>query len=154
MPRDQKFFCKYKCLQPGCRKTIRQDKWSLHCRKDHGYMHARGSNNDMRKSDDDIGDVVAKEYFPTEAAESNSNVCDLIQSNNSNLNAHSLVEKNIENKFNYCENLNLALDKNDAAQFCGRILKRHEITTCLALGVYQPNDYSYPVTDGRSFQKE
>ncbi|ESN99329.1 hypothetical protein HELRODRAFT_162852 [Helobdella robusta] len=113
-----------------------------------------GSNNDMRKSDDDIGNVVAKEYLPTEAAESNSNVCDLIQSNNSNLNAHSLVEKNIENKFNYCKNLNLALDKNDAAQFCGRILKRHEITTCLALGVYQPNDYSYPVTDGCSFQKE
>ncbi|ESN91394.1 hypothetical protein HELRODRAFT_165424 [Helobdella robusta] len=109
MPRDQKFFCKYKCLQPGCRKIIRQDKWSLHCRKDHGYMHARGedikkdivpvkdiygkwkpqsssqtnspstslmpagSNNDMRKSDDDIDDVVAKEYLPTEAAESNSN---------------------------------------------------------------------------------
>ena len=37
MPRIQQILHKYKCLEPGCQRIIRQDKWPTHCKTEHGF---------------------------------------------------------------------------------------------------------------------
>lgn len=41
MPRPQQILYKYKCLEPGCQKLIRQDKWTTHCKTEHGFKVKR-----------------------------------------------------------------------------------------------------------------
>jgi hypothetical protein len=43
---------------------------------------------------------------------------------------------------------------NDIFSYSGRRLKRQDITECLLKGPWQPLDYKFPATDGRSFQVE
>lgn len=43
---------------------------------------------------------------------------------------------------------------NDPVVFCGRRLKTHDINTCLSSGPCQPSNYTFPTTNGRSFNNE
>jgi len=42
MPRPQRNQLKYKCKELACGRIIRSDKWSAHCKSEHGYKLARG----------------------------------------------------------------------------------------------------------------
>jgi len=43
MPKTIKKEFRYQCREVACRKLIRGEKWLVHCKSDHGYKFARGS---------------------------------------------------------------------------------------------------------------
>ena len=61
---------KYRCGELACRKVIRGDKWTSHCKKDHGWKLARGQA--ISKTIVAVKDEGTDEWRPYSESQSSS----------------------------------------------------------------------------------